>query len=1420
MDFDPTVFGDDEESDLEATVRARTIASADYPMLSEILVDRPPLEHSRKVASRSVVPVTIEQKNAGLFGDIMNGLIDPPVNDPNVMYNSQSFDWCRFRRNSRCYYPKTVDASATRQAGYPVWNVEDRGHCRRDHWDEQETCPVGEPGPNSKHPDAQIEVTKSWRDGGQRNGRMAPMMAISLRSTADVDDVNGVVGSFKEFTIHRENYNMFSARVTSTGKPAGWLNVIEYKDQIGNVRVSEEYRRQGLATALLEVARRFYPDLKHESDPGQLSNDGRAWSQAVGSKTAGYKGTAFRGIPVSLESLGFPEAREIIEALAQGNMSPMINEIFSQIENGKREYWHSGQSSSAPGGTGMFWSSDKSNADLYASTREKFAVSVVLTAEYDQDSWAHGHEMDGRGTNWWKLDAGTPLSVTKVVAEIPTREQAQGMLDEADSQGQWASTDEFKNWGWDQQIDLPVSRMPRTAGSRSAGKTEFSDQQIPLSVTASFEYTAAWSDVQTKAAGIRRDGGVKIIASTDHTITAEIQGTTAVYQTTLMRQPGTKRTALWECGCAWAAYSWGRSGRWKRFEGRMCSHALALTYEAQSQEWGGGSLKSGPGHEERPTFYEAPQPGKWRKGSKDLSTSALSRRDFEIEESGDSADQNRTLTFSRDGEEVGYVTVYGPYYNRAKGKVKNIEVYSDHRRQGIATLMFEVAEGWWMDLDVIHSDDRTSDGDAWVRSLGSLISATASSSMTLYHGTRAEYVPQIKSEGLKPPSSVNPWTWYMLTTSKEQAARYSPFEDSVVLEFEVPLDGGSAQGQENSYLGLGRPHNVYGYSATAYGVAKGPLPTEYLVAEHSARSIVASKTANVEDDFDGPLIAAEEAAADGEFTHSGLIVKAADSGRVLLTQRTPYADDPEDVYGRWEFPGGGIDDGETALDSAMREFNEESGLDLPEEWVVKGHYSNGPYFALIVLVSNEAWTTEAELLSHETMGIGWFDIDALTGSDLARGEMDETDWDLVKESSKIAGSNDVGSDAWIEAMTKSYLTDPISDSKSVGSLSLKSTPADSEECRMIYALSEGSVVGTLFFGLTGNGESMGAVDVAPTHRRKGVASAMYEWAEELSGTRMVPDTPHSNDASGFWNQNNRAFGAISRILSSPGLRTIATSSGLAPSPESIVAEAGLSEDMKIDADGNVFLNGREVREHPNYHPSMGLTGSLRAEAESVFKPLADGEIYVMSSLGGSRLRHASRDGKRAFCGTTVNSPSKQPASVSEAKSLVTCSRCLKSISKTSSSNTESMLNDEPEEALPSTNGADEAPAEAFADDAGSVSSPEEVADTISKAREADEDLLSESSMAQRMASLGGPDEEVAVVDEGLDVAAAAKDFLSDKTAAKTFTALEQQQIIDEGDGTTTASNLDRLQIEGTSYELLEAQRKSSTDTSNLEDLFF
>lgn len=80
-----------------------------------------------------------------------------------------SYDWCRFRHNRRCFFPRQLDEPSTKLAGYAVWVSEDRGFCPREKWDDQRACPApSEPGPNSGDRKALPATWKPYADGGQR----------------------------------------------------------------------------------------------------------------------------------------------------------------------------------------------------------------------------------------------------------------------------------------------------------------------------------------------------------------------------------------------------------------------------------------------------------------------------------------------------------------------------------------------------------------------------------------------------------------------------------------------------------------------------------------------------------------------------------------------------------------------------------------------------------------------------------------------------------------------------------------------------------------------------------------------------------------------------------------------------------------------------------------------------------------------------------------------------------------------------------------------------------------------------------------------------------------------------------------------------------------------------------------------------
>lgn len=140
------------------------------------------------------------------------------------------------------------------------------------------------------------------------------------------------------------------------------------------------------------------------------------------------------------------------------------------------------------------------------------------------------------------------------------------------------------------------------------------------SASMSFHVLASWDDVQAKATRIRSAGGVRILANAGGTVTGQVEGDSGAYQASLTFTPGTSSIALWDCGCPWANYSWARSGRWKKYEGRMCSHALALSYEVQARGFNGGEVTEDAETPEWASDVALPgdlksTPGEWRTAS-------------------------------------------------------------------------------------------------------------------------------------------------------------------------------------------------------------------------------------------------------------------------------------------------------------------------------------------------------------------------------------------------------------------------------------------------------------------------------------------------------------------------------------------------------------------------------------------------------------------------------------------------------------------------------------------------------------------------------------------------------------------------------------------------------------------------------------
>lgn len=92
---------------------------------------------------------------------------------------------------------------------------------------------------------------------------------------------------------------------------------------------------------------------------------------------------------------------------------------------------------------------------------------------------------------------------------------------------------------------------------------------------------AAWPDVEAKAKRLVQDGKVVLQRNGYNNIVANVQGDHGVYTVEIGRDdPASRAITTWTCGCPWDQYAWGRTRQWKKYEGRVCSHALATFWKS------------------------------------------------------------------------------------------------------------------------------------------------------------------------------------------------------------------------------------------------------------------------------------------------------------------------------------------------------------------------------------------------------------------------------------------------------------------------------------------------------------------------------------------------------------------------------------------------------------------------------------------------------------------------------------------------------------------------------------------------------------------------------------------------------------------------------------------------------------------------
>lgn len=157
---------------------------------------------------------------------------------------------------------------------------------------------------------------------------------------------------------------------------------------------------------------------------------------------------------------------------------------------------------------------------------------------------------------------------------------------------------------------------------------------------------------------------------------------------------------------------------------------------------------------------------------------------------------------------------------------------------------------------------------------------------------------------------------------------------------------------------------------------------------------------------------------------AGLAIIANDTGRILMLQRALSDDDP--ASGKWEFPGGHLEPGETPVQGAMREWREETGAALPPG-MLAGDWVSGIYQLFVYRINSES-LLEINL-DHEDRGIlnpddpdgdnieiiAWWSVEDLKGNPALREEAKETDWDIFSDPTEVKA----------EGKIHSFVMDPI-----------------------------------------------------------------------------------------------------------------------------------------------------------------------------------------------------------------------------------------------------------------------------------------------------------------------------------------------------------------------------------------------------------
>jgi 8-oxo-dGTP pyrophosphatase MutT (NUDIX family) len=507
-----------------------------------------------------------------------------------------------------------------------------------------------------------------------------------------------------------------------------------------------------------------------------------------------------------------------------------------------------------------------------------------------------------------------------------------------------------------------------------------------------FQFTATWADVRNKAKRIRREGGVRILMASSEGVVGEVRGDHNVYETQLTYVLGSARVGFWNCGCKWSAYAWGRSPKYKRFEGRMCSHALAMQFEAQARSAHGREVMPDVN---RPNWLKQRTPvviQHQRDKAIDLTRREVPpgnmRQVFSMWEMPDGG-----AAVSRVGSMVAGPLQYistGPdpdlhmTVQRALDRVHEDErdrhaddaTYSENYHPlKNSDIPEEHHAGWRFQRNV--------DGAPPISNMFAELFGPQKEDQHLPPVSVTQYRHPVNREPLhldehgnsyrrhyewtRPDATVPEFKGWTGPHSAAETLRDHPtwsqsfddqgnrrhhmrtHEERLGLTKTAPTDAHEDIVLRRNKSLAEQGWGVVSHLVTASAVCPechGPVAPTATACPHCGAQLAPTDAPDVhlgaKQDSEGPSV-------------SGVVLKAADTGRILMLQRG-LEDEKDPARGTWEFPGGHHEDGDTtSLHAGIREWEEEIGQPFPEGGVVHHTWTspNGIYQGHVVVIPSE-----------------------------------------------------------------------------------------------------------------------------------------------------------------------------------------------------------------------------------------------------------------------------------------------------------------------------------------------------------------------------------------------------------------------------------------------------------------------------------